>query len=128
MGISWEKIDVAAGLAGGEEAAQMAIVEGSAAFGGVGLIYTNVNKAGTEKIIIETVEKLGREFMTIIKLIKDPLNEIEVVSQELEEISSSFRTTAGSETGGGLSKQLQKLLRQIAELAERSREVMNVTL
>lgn len=128
MGISWEKIDVAAGLAGGEGAAQMAIVEGSAAFGGVGLIYTNVNKAETEKIIIETVEKLGREFMTIIKLIKDPLNEIEVVSRESEVISSSFRTTAGSETGRGLSKQLQKLLRQIAELAERSREVMNVTL
>ncbi|XP_033988264.1 uncharacterized protein LOC117483978 isoform X3 [Trematomus bernacchii] len=83
----------------------------------------NATKAMTEKSSRDTVKDLGKEFMQIIEVQKGLLVDIKTVSEELEEKSSSLRTTTGNQAKIGLKKteDLQQLLRQTATLSEKSR-------
>ncbi|KAL7372727.1 hypothetical protein ABVT39_021544 [Epinephelus coioides] len=126
----------AALLAGGlasEGAVRMAMVGGAAAMGGGAAVITAntvTAQLQTEKISLETVEELGRELLKIAELLKDVLEEIKALSEELEEKSSSLLTTTREQARRGLSetRQLQQLLRQTAEQAGNSREVTGETL
>ncbi len=118
-------------LLAGEGAATMAILGFTVAFGGgAAIVKGSVMVALTEKIRITTVEQLIKELLTLVELQKDVLEEINMVSEALEEKSSSLMTTTGAQAKITLSKtkQLQQFLRQVSELAERSNEVMDQTM
>ncbi len=112
-------------------AGQLAALGCTAALaGGTAVAAVNVHKAMEEKTSIETVEKLGTEFMKITKQPRTVLEEIHEVSEEIDEKSSSLMTRTGVQAKRGLSKtkQLELLLRQTKELSKKSRDVMEVTL
>ncbi|KAL3051086.1 hypothetical protein OYC64_001377 [Pagothenia borchgrevinki] len=105
---------------------------GGIAAGCVGgtVVAANATKAATEILSRDRVKDLGEEFMQIIELLKGLLVDINKVSQELEEKSSSLMTTTGNQAKIGLAKteKLQQLLKQTATLSEKSKEVVDGTL
>ncbi|KAG8008981.1 hypothetical protein GBF38_011554 [Nibea albiflora] len=98
--------------------------------GGASVITANVFKVVEERISIETVERLGSEFMQILGALKGGLEEIKKVSEELEEKSSSLITKTGAQAKSGLSdtEQLESILVRTAEVAERSRQAVEASL
>lgn len=120
---------IAAVFLASEKAAVMALGGCAAVIGGGSVVVgANLDKAEEEKTSMETVEKLGKEFMAIVSQLKDDLEAIKKVSEEFKEKSSSLKTTTGKQTKRVLSetKQLEKLLDRTATLAERSRQVVDV--
>lgn len=113
-------------------AGKMTMLGGAAAVGGgaTSVIIANAIKVATEETSLRTVEQLGNEFMEIVELQKDVLEEIQEVSQELEKKSSSLMTRTRAQARKGLltTEQLQQFVTQTAKLAERSKAVMDVTL
>ncbi|KAK5880839.1 hypothetical protein CesoFtcFv8_021706 [Champsocephalus esox] len=93
-------------------------------------LTANATKAMTEIMSIIKIEDLGKEFMEIVELLKGLLVDIKTVSRELEEKSSSFMTPTRNQAKIGLTKteELQQLLKQTAELSEKSKEVVDGTL
>ncbi|KAK5905573.1 hypothetical protein CgunFtcFv8_001524 [Champsocephalus gunnari] len=77
----------------------------------------------TEMSSRDRVNILGKEFMQIIEVQKGLLVDIKTVSEELEEKSSSLKTTTRNQAKIGLAKteELQQLLKQTAKLSEKSR-------
>lgn len=112
-------------------AGQAVILGGSVVIGaGLTVITANVLKARKENTSIETVERLVKVFMTTVEPLKDVLKKILKVSKEFDEKSASLMTKTGAKAKRCLSEtqQLQQLLSQTAEIAERCKEVMDVTL
>lgn len=115
----------------GDRAAQMAALGFTAAVGGgASVITANVFKAVEERISTETVERMGGEFMQIVEELKGVLEEIKKVSEELEEKSSSLITKTGAQAKSSLlnTNQLENILVQTAEVAERSRQALEASL
>ncbi|KAK5905574.1 hypothetical protein CgunFtcFv8_001525 [Champsocephalus gunnari] len=94
------------------------------------VVAANATKAATDILSRDRVKDLGKEFMEIIKLLKGLLVDIKTVSEELEEKSSSLITPTRNQAKIGLAKteELQQLVKQTAELSEKSREVVDWTL
>ncbi|KAK5905572.1 hypothetical protein CgunFtcFv8_001524 [Champsocephalus gunnari] len=91
--------------------------------GGKSLGKAIATKAMTEMSSRDRVNILGKEFMQIIEVQKGLLVDIKTVSEELEEKSSSLKTTTRNQAKIGLAKteELQQLLKQTAKLSEKSR-------
>lgn len=115
----------------GVKAAKMATTGCAIAFaGGMSVAATNVVKALCDTNSTVIVKKLGEEFIAFVDQLKNSLEQIKDVSEELKEKSSSLMTPTGTQAERILSEtnQLQQFLQQTAELARQCREVTEVTL
>lgn len=123
-------LGVGAAFLSGEGAMKMAVIGAAAAFvGGAGIVKENATKEQKERASVETVAKLGKEFMAIINLLMDFVKEIKVAAEELNEKSSCLRSTTGSQAKAILSTttHLQKLFKLTADLSKKSKHVTDVS-
>lgn len=106
---------VAAPFTGG-----MSLPFGAAAIGGVAVVAANIRKMMSESGSAKKVEELGKEFMAIVEPMKKNLEEIKMTCEKLEEKSAE----AQAENSLTDVEELQRCLRQVSELKEKSAGVL----
>lgn len=106
---------VAAPFTGG-----MSLPFGAAAIGGVAVVAVNIRKMMSESGSAKKVEELGKEFMAIVEPMKKNLEEIKMTCEKLEEKSAE----AQAENSLTDVEELQRCLRQVSELKEKSAGVL----
>lgn len=88
--------------------------------GGVAVVAANIRKMMSESGSAKKVEELGKEFMAIVEPMKKNLEEIKMTCEKLEEKSAE----AQAENSLTDVEELQRCLRQVSELKEKSAGVL----